>query len=152
MRRTIVAGNWKMNMNLEEAVQLATGVARLTAGVEAEVVVCPAYVCLTAVRDAIQGTSLVLGAQDVHWEPKGAYTGKVSCDMLRSAGVQYVIIGHSEQRTYFHETNETVSARSRQRSPLTCCRSSAWAKPSSSGKQARPRRCSEITSPARIEG
>lgn len=109
MRRTIVAGNWKMNKNLGEAVELATEVAKLTAGAEAEVVVCPAYVCLAAVRDALQGTQVALGAQDVHWEPQGAYTGKVSCDMLRSVGVRCVIIGHSEQRTYFHETNETVN-------------------------------------------
>ena len=109
MRRTIVAGNWKMNKTVDEAVSLAKGVVAATAGAEAETVVCPAYPCLVPVRDAIAGSHVLLGAQDVYWEARGAYTGKVSCEMLASAGVVYVIIGHSEQRQYFHETNETVN-------------------------------------------
>ena len=109
MRRTIVAGNWKMNKNVGEAVELAKAVVQATQGATTETVVCPAYPCLVPVAEAIKGSDVVLGAQDVHWEPKGAYTGKVSCDMLKSAGVTYVIIGHSEQRTYFHETNESVN-------------------------------------------
>jgi triosephosphate isomerase len=113
MRRKIVAGNWKMNKNVREAVALAEEVVLATAGVETEVVVCPAYPCLVPVRDAIADSHVLLGAQDVHWEPHGAYTGKVSCDMLKSAGVVYVVIGHSEQRQYFHETNETVNRKAR---------------------------------------
>jgi triosephosphate isomerase len=109
MRRRIVAGNWKMNKTIPEAVELAKAVVSATQKTETEVVVCPAYVCLSAVHDVVRGTQVALGAQDVHWLKSGAYTGKVSPDMLLSAGVKYVIIGHSEQRTYFHETNETVN-------------------------------------------
>jgi len=109
MRRRIIAGNWKMNKTIPEAVELAKGVVAKSKGAEAEVVVCPTYVCLSAVAAVLEGSNVALGAQDVHWEPKGAYTGKVSVDMLKSAGVKYVIIGHSEQRQYFGETNETVN-------------------------------------------
>jgi len=109
MRRTIIAGNWKMNKTVPEAVELAKAVVKITAGAEAEVVICPTFVALTAVSEVVKGTQVALGAQDVHWEEKGAFTGKVSCDMLKSAGVKFVILGHSEQRTYFHETNETVN-------------------------------------------
>ncbi len=109
MRRRIVAGNWKMNKTIPEAVELARAVVEATRGCPTEVVVCPSYVCLAPVEAVIRGTQVALGAQDVHWLKSGAYTGKVSPDMLLSAGVKYVIIGHSEQRTYFHETNETVN-------------------------------------------
>jgi triosephosphate isomerase len=109
MRKKIIAGNWKMNKDADEAVKLAREVADATKGADVDVVVCPAYPCLVPVQGAVKGTHVALGAQDVHWEASGAYTGKVSCAMLKSAGVQYVIIGHSEQRTYFHETNETVN-------------------------------------------
>jgi triosephosphate isomerase len=113
MRRTIIAGNWKMNKDIAEAMELANGVVEATKGAEAEVVVCPAYVCLAPVQAVVQNSQVALGAQDVHWEPKGAYTGKVSTAMLKSAGVKYVIIGHSEQRQYFAETNETVNRKSK---------------------------------------
>jgi triosephosphate isomerase len=109
MRRRIIAGNWKMNKNIPEAVTLAKEVVTATRGATAQVVICPAYVCLAPANEVVQGTHVMLGAQDVHWEEKGAFTGKVSCDMLKSAGVSYVIIGHSEQRTYFCETNQTVN-------------------------------------------
>jgi triosephosphate isomerase len=109
MRRRIVAGNWKMNKTIPEAVELARAVVDATRGTETEVVVCPSYVCLVPVEAVVRGTHVALGAQDVHWLKSGAYTGKVSPDMLLSAGVKYVIIGHSEQRTYFSETNETVN-------------------------------------------
>lgn len=110
MRRRIIAGNWKMNMTVPEAIKLASEVAKATEGTPHEVVVCPAYPCLVPVANALGGSKHVaLGAQDVHFEAKGAFTGKVSCEMLVSACVTHVIIGHSEQRTYFHETNETVN-------------------------------------------
>jgi triosephosphate isomerase len=109
MRKRIIAGNWKMNKNIGEAIELADGVVAATKGADAEVVVCPSHVCLMPVFAVVRESHVILGAQDVHWEEKGAYTGKVSCSMLKSAGVVYVIIGHSEQRTYFHETNETVN-------------------------------------------
>ncbi len=109
MRRRIVAGNWKMNKTIPEAVELARKVVESTRGTETEVVVCPSYVCLAPVEAVVRGTHVALGAQDVHWMKSGAFTGKVSPEMLLSAGVKYVIIGHSEQRTYFFETNETVN-------------------------------------------
>ncbi|OGJ91779.1 MAG: triose-phosphate isomerase [Candidatus Raymondbacteria bacterium RifOxyA12_full_50_37] len=109
MRRKIIAGNWKMNKTIPEAVTLAKEVVAATKGAQAITVICPTYVCLAPVNEAIKGSHVILGAQDVHWEEKGAFTGKVSCDMLKSAGVTYVIIGHSEQRSYFNETNETVN-------------------------------------------
>lgn len=109
MRRKIIAGNWKMNKTIPEAVALAQEVVKATAGATSEVVICPTYVCLAPVNEIVKGTNVALGAQDVHWEEKGAFTGKVSCSMLKSAGVKFVIIGHSEQRSYFNETNETVN-------------------------------------------
>lgn len=113
MRRKIIAGNWKMNKTIPEAVSLAKEVVAITKGAGPEVVICPTFVCLAPVHEVVQGTHVLLGAQDVHWEDKGAFTGKVSCDMLKSAGVTYVIIGHSEQRAYFNETNETVNKKVR---------------------------------------
>lgn len=109
-RKKFIAGNWKMNTTLDEAVTLAKGlVAKLGLSTDVDIAICPPYINLKAVADVIKSSSIKLGAQDVHWEAKGAFTGKVSCAMLKSVGVTYVIIGHSEQRTYFHETNETVN-------------------------------------------
>ncbi|MFP4418140.1 MAG: triose-phosphate isomerase [Chitinivibrionales bacterium] len=109
-RKPFIAGNWKMNTTLDEAVALAKGVVeKVGAQTDVDVAVCPPYTNLSAVAEAIKGSNVKLGAQDVHWEDKGAFTGKVSCDMLKSVGVEFVIIGHSEQRTYFGETDETVN-------------------------------------------
>jgi len=110
-RRIFIAGNWKMNTTVDEAVALAKGVVEETKGRgdDVEVAVCPPYVNLAAVAQAIKGSGIKLGAQDVHWEASGAYTGKVSVAMLKSVGVEYVIIGHSEQRQYFGETDESVN-------------------------------------------
>jgi triosephosphate isomerase len=110
-RKKFIAGNWKMNTTLPEAVELARAVvAKVGAGItDVDVAVCPPYISLAAVADALKGSNVKLGAQDVHWEAKGAFTGKVSCAMLKSVGCTYVIIGHSEQRTYFNETNQTVN-------------------------------------------
>jgi triosephosphate isomerase len=109
-RKKFIAGNWKMNTTLEEAVALAKGVAEAVGKVgDVDVAVCPPYISLSAVAEALKGSNVKLGAQDVHWEAKGAFTGKVSCAMLKSAGVTYVIIGHSEQRQYFGETDGTVN-------------------------------------------
>lgn len=109
-RKTFIAGNWKMNTTCDEAVALAQGVVEnVGANTDVDVAVCPPYVNLTAVYNVIKDSNVKLGAQDVHWEAKGAYTGKISCDMLKQVGVTYVIIGHSEQRAYFNETDETVN-------------------------------------------
>ncbi len=109
MRRPIIAGNWKMNNTPEAAAMLVKELIPLVAGAVAEVVVCPPFVCLQAVKEIIQGTNIKLGAQNLYFEPKGAYTGEVSADMLKAAGVEYVIIGHSERRQYFAETDDTVN-------------------------------------------
>ena len=112
--KKFIAGNWKMNTTLSEAVTLAKGIVE-TVGSQADVdvTVCPPYISLSAVAEAIKGSNVKLGAQDVHWEAKGAYTGKVSCEMLKSVGVTYVILGHSEQRQYFHETDTTVNKKTK---------------------------------------
>lgn len=109
-RKKFIAGNWKMNTTIDEAVALAKAlVAKMGAVADVDIAICPPYISLKAVFDVVKGTAVKLGAQDVHWEAKGAFTGKVSCGMLKSVGCEYVIIGHSEQRQYFHETNETVN-------------------------------------------
>ena len=109
MRKPIIAGNWKMNKTVEEAKALVTELIPLVKDAKCDVVVCPPYVCLPAVVEAVKGTNIGVGAQNIHFEEKGAYTGEVAPDMLRSLGVQYVIIGHSERRQYFAETDETVN-------------------------------------------
>lgn len=99
-----------MNTSVDEAVALVQDLkTRLHDVSNVEMVVCPPFISLTAVRDAIAGSNLVLGAQNLYWEKSGAYTGEISAPMLKSAGCTYVIIGHSERRTYFHETDETVN-------------------------------------------
>ena len=109
-RKIFIAGNWKMNTTLEEAVDLAKSVVQECKNRgDVEVAVCPPYVSLSAVAQVIKGSGVKLGAQDVHWEVSGAFTGKVSVAMLKSVGCEYVIIGHSEQRQYFGETDETVN-------------------------------------------
>lgn len=109
-RKTFIAGNWKMNTTLDDAVELAKSVVDTVGSTtEVDIAICPPYVNLSSVYEVIKGSNIKLGAQDVHWEKHGAYTGKICCGMLKSVGVTYVIIGHSEQRTYFHETDETVN-------------------------------------------
>ncbi len=110
MRKPIVAGNWKMNKTAVEGVTLVTDLKPLVAGIDAvDVVVCPPFTTISAVADAVKETNIAVGAQDMYWEDSGAFTGEVSPGMLLTAGCTYVIIGHSERRTYFGETNETVN-------------------------------------------
>ena len=115
-RRIVIAGNWKMNKTVPEAVELAKAVVAKASEAPASVdlVVCPTYVALTEVSKVVAGTRVALGAQDLHWEESGAFTGKISAAMLVSAGVKYVILGHSEQRQYFGETDETVNKKTKQ--------------------------------------
>lgn len=111
MRRPLIAGNWKMYKTAEEAVELIEALKPLVADVGADrgVVVCPTSTSLTAVRDAIEGSQIALGAQNMHWEASGAYTGELSAEMILTSGCTYVILGHSERRQYFAETDETVN-------------------------------------------
>ena len=113
MRRTpLIAGNWKMHGARAEAVALASALAKDVGRVEGrEVLVAPPFTALEAVGAAIAGTRIHLGAQNVYWEPKGAFTGEISAAMLREAGCTHVVIGHSERRQLFGETNESVNKR-----------------------------------------
>lgn len=109
MRKKIVAGNWKMNKTPAEAVALIDTLKEKINTTEVDVVVCPTSVCLPAVIEAVKGTNIAVGAQNMHFEENGAYTGEIAPSMLTALGVKYVIIGHSERRQYFAETNETVN-------------------------------------------
>ncbi|HIQ71837.1 MAG TPA: triose-phosphate isomerase [Candidatus Onthenecus intestinigallinarum] len=113
MRKPIIAGNWKMNKTPSEARQLVQELAPLVADAQCDVVVCTPAVDFAAVSEAIRGTNIKLGAQNVHWKESGAYTGELSAAMLKEAGCEYVVIGHSERRQYFGETDETVNLRTR---------------------------------------
>lgn len=109
-RKPIVAGNWKMNKTVTEAIALVDDVKRDLANCsEVDVVFCPPFTALKAVSDAVTGTHLDLGAQNMHWEAAGAYTGEIAAGMLRELFCHYVILGHSERRAYFHETDEIVN-------------------------------------------
>jgi triosephosphate isomerase len=110
MRTPIMAGNWKMHKTVSEAVDFVTRLQEaLGDWKETEAVVAPPFVALAPVAERLNGTKIALAAQDCFWEKKGAFTGEVSPPMLRDVGCQYVIIGHSERRAYFGETDETVN-------------------------------------------
>jgi triosephosphate isomerase len=109
MRKPIIAGNWKMNKTPDEAAAMIKELAPLVQNAEADVVICAPFIALQAVKEAAAGTNIHVGAQNMHWEEKGAFTGEVSPTMLNALGIEYVIIGHSERREYFAETDETVN-------------------------------------------
>ena len=111
MRKPIIAGNWKMNKTPVEGANLVNELKPLVADAECDVVVCVPATDIYAVAEAVKGSNIHLGAQNVHFAESGAYTGEISADMLLSLGVEYVIIGHSERRQYFGETDETVNKR-----------------------------------------
>ncbi len=113
-RRTVIAGNWKMNFTPAEAEAFIKEVTPLVAGKDnCDIVFCAPYVTIASAMKAAEGTNINIGAENVHFAPKGAYTGEVSADMLKAIGVQYVIVGHSERRQYFAETDETVNLRTK---------------------------------------
>lgn len=109
MRRKVIAGNWKMNMLPDEAIRFIEELTPLVKDTENEVVLCVPYTDLFYVLLNVQGTNIKVGAQNVHFEESGAYTGEISAKMLKSINVEYVIIGHSERRQYFAETDETIN-------------------------------------------
>ncbi len=109
MRVPMMAGNWKMNQTIPEAIALARGICELASEYDnVERVICPSFVCLSAVRSVVADVSILLGAQNMHWADRGPYTGEISPTMLEGL-VQYVILGHSERRQHFCETDETVN-------------------------------------------
>ncbi|MCX7843671.1 MAG: triose-phosphate isomerase [Clostridia bacterium] len=110
-RKKIAAGNWKMNKTPKEAAEFVEALKARVADADAEVVVAVPFVCIPAVVEAVKGSNIKVAAQNMHWEEKGAFTGEVSGPMLAELGVNYVIIGHSERRQYFGETDETVNKR-----------------------------------------
>ncbi len=109
MRRKVIAGNWKMNMLPDAAIRFIDEITPMVKDTENEVVLCVPYTDLFYALLAAQNTNIKIGAQNMHWEESGAYTGEVSGKMLKAIGVEYVIIGHSERRQYFAETDETVN-------------------------------------------
>ena len=109
MRKKVIAGNWKMNMLPDEAIRFISELEPLVKDTENEVVLCVPYTDLFYALLTAQNTNIKIGAQNMHWENNGAYTGEVSGKMLKAIGVEYVIIGHSERRQYFAETDETVN-------------------------------------------
>ncbi len=111
MRKPIIAGNWKMNKTPAQGVELVKELMPLVKDATCDVVVCVPATNLYAIGQAIKGSNIHLGAQNVHFAESGAYTGEISADMLKELGVEYVIIGHSERRQYFGETDETVNKR-----------------------------------------
>ena len=113
MRKPIIAGNWKMNKTPEEAKELVSALIPLVKDADCDVVVCVPAADYTVVAETIKGTNIKLGAQNVHFAKSGAYTGELSADMLKACGVEYVVIGHSERRQYFGETDKTVNLRTR---------------------------------------
>ena len=109
MKKKVIAGNWKMNKLPNEAINFIDKLTPLVKDTENEVILCVPYTDLFYALLTAQGTNIKIGAQNMHFEEKGAYTGEVSASMLKSIGVEYVIIGHSERRQYFNETDETVN-------------------------------------------
>ena len=109
MRKKVIAGNWKMNMLPNETINFIEGLSQEIKNVKNEIILCVPYTDLFYALLTAQNTNIKIGAQNMHWKEKGAYTGEISGQMLKSIGVEYVIIGHSERRQYFAETDETVN-------------------------------------------
>jgi len=126
MRKKIIAGNWKMNKTPSEAVTLINELKPLVATDEVDVVFCVPAISLIPAVEAVKGTNIAIGAQNMHFEESGAYTGEIAPNMLAEVGVKYVIIGHSERREYFAETDETVNKKVLKAfehglTPIICC-------------------------------
>jgi len=114
MRKPLMAGNWKMNKTVTEAVSVVKALKSSIADVtDVEVLICPTFTALYAVNNEVKGSNINIGAQNLFWEPKGAFTGEISPTMVKDTGCSYVLIGHSERRQYFNETDETVNKKTK---------------------------------------
>ena len=126
MRKPIIAGNWKMNKNIKEALEFVKEVGARADRDDVEAVICAPFLQLKDLKEATKGTKIKVGAQNMHFETSGAFTGEVSAEMLQEIGMDYVIIGHSERREYFGETDETVNKKVLKAlqigiNPILCC-------------------------------
>jgi triosephosphate isomerase (TIM) len=113
MRNKVIAGNWKMNKDVFETADLINGLKKALEKTNAEVIICPPFTSLVVAQQLLKGSAIKLGAQDVSVHDDGAYTGEISVKMLKSAGCEYVIVGHSERRQYFHESNELINQKAK---------------------------------------
>ncbi len=126
MRKKIIAGNWKMNNNVTKSLEVVAMLKDKVNTTESDVVFCVPFVNIIPVVEALKGTNIAVGAQNMHFEENGAYTGEISAEMLKEIGVKYVVLGHSERREYFAETDETVNkkvhtALKHDLVPIVCC-------------------------------
>jgi len=113
MRRPLVAGNWKMNKDVFETADLINGLKKSIEKTNAEIIICPPFTSLVVAQQLLKGSTIKLGAQDVSVHDDGAYTGEISVKMLKSVGCEYVIVGHSERRQYFHESNDLINQKAK---------------------------------------
>ena len=130
-RKKIIAGNWKMNKTPKEAKELLNAITPLVKDAGCEVIACVPYVDLATALEATEGTNVKIGAENCHWAESGAFTGEISTGMLKEMGVEYVVLGHSERRQYFGETDETVNKRTKAAleaglKPIVCVGELLW--------------------------
>ncbi len=126
MRKAIIAGNWKMNKTVTEAVKMVEELKLLVKNAKCDIVVCPTFVCLDAVKKAVANSNIKVAAQNMHFEENGAFTGEVSPGMLEAMKIDYVVLGHSERRQYFNETDEALNKKVKKAfehniTPILCC-------------------------------
>lgn len=131
LRKAVIAGNWKMNKTPSEAKELLNSIAPLVKDADCEVIACVPYVDLCTAIETVKGTNIKIGAENCHWAESGAYTGEISTGMLKELGVEYVVLGHSERRQYFGETDETVNKRTKAAlaaglKPIVCVGELIW--------------------------
>ncbi|MEI8345599.1 MAG: triose-phosphate isomerase, partial [Candidatus Omnitrophota bacterium] len=113
-RKPVIAGNWKLNKTVKESIELVTLLKRsISDDVHTEIIVCPPFTAINAVAEVLMESPIRVGAQDVYWEEKGAFTGEISASLLKEAGAAFIIVGHSERRQFFHETDQTVNRKTK---------------------------------------